>query len=43
MSDEVTAEILTTHLLELARAGKRLDGRGADEYRPIHVEPGFVA
>jgi exosome complex component RRP42 len=43
MSDEVTAEILTTHLLDLARSGKRLDGRGPDEYRAIHVEPGFVA
>jgi exosome complex component RRP42 len=43
MSDEVTAEILTTHVLDLARSGKRLDGRGADDYRVIHVEPGFVA
>jgi exosome complex component RRP42 len=43
MSDEVTAEILTTHLLELARSGKRMDGRAADEYRPMRVEPGFVA
>ncbi|HXW67811.1 MAG TPA: exosome complex protein Rrp42 [Thermoplasmata archaeon] len=42
MSEEVTAEILTTHILELAGSGKRLDGRGADEYRPISVEPGFV-
>jgi len=43
MSEEVTAEILTSHILELAQSGKRLDGRGADEYRPISVEPGFVA
>lgn len=42
MSDEVTAEILTTHILDLARGGKRLDGRGADDYRPVSVEPGFV-
>jgi exosome complex component RRP42 len=42
MSEEVTAEILTTHVLELAAHGKRLDGRGADEYRKITVEPGFV-
>ncbi|HXQ79109.1 MAG: exosome complex protein Rrp42 [Thermoplasmata archaeon] len=43
MSEEVSAEILTTHILDLAAEGKRLDGRGADEYRPITVEPGFVA
>jgi exosome complex component RRP42 len=43
MSDEVSAEILTTHILDLARSGKRLDGRGPDEYRPIRIEPGFVA
>lgn len=43
MSGEVTAEILTTHILELAEAGKRLDGRGIDEYRPVSVEPGFVS
>ncbi len=42
MSEEVTAEILTTHILELAQAGKRLDGRGADEYRAVSLEPGFV-
>lgn len=42
MSDEVSAEILTTHLLDLAAEGKRLDGRGTDEYRPVSVEPGYV-
>ena len=42
MSEEVTAEILTTHILDLASHGKRLDGRGADEYRKISVDPGFV-
>jgi exosome complex component RRP42 len=42
MSDEVTAEILTTHILDLAASGKRMDGRGPDDYRPITVEPGFV-
>ncbi|MGC2034808.1 MAG: exosome complex protein Rrp42 [Thermoplasmata archaeon] len=42
MSDEVTAEILTTHILGLAQEGRRLDGRGADEWRPVSVEPGFV-
>ena len=43
MSDEVSAEILTTHILDLAAEGKRVDGRGPDDYRPISVEPGFVA
>lgn len=42
MSDEVTTEILQTHILDLASNGKRLDGRGHDEYRPIRLEPGFV-
>lgn len=42
MSEEVNAEILTTHILELAANGKRLDGRGIDDYRPISIEPGFV-
>ena len=43
MSDEVAAEILTTHILDLARAGKRLDGRGPDDYRTVSIEPGWVA
>jgi exosome complex component RRP42 len=43
MSDEVTAEILTTHILDLARNGRRLDGRGPDDYRTVTVQPGFVA
>ena len=42
MTDEVAAEILTTHILDLARSGRRLDGRGADDYRDVKVEPGFV-
>lgn len=42
MSEEVNAEILTTHILDLAGSGKRLDGRGVDEYRAVSVEPGFV-
>ncbi len=42
MSEEVTAEILQTHILDLANEGRRLDGRGPDEYRPVSIEPGFV-
>jgi exosome complex component RRP42 len=43
MSDEVTAEILTTHILDLAGAGRRMDGRGVDDYRHLTIQPGFVA
>ncbi len=43
MSEEVTTEILQTHILDLASSGKRLDGRAPDEYRRISLEPGFVA
>ena len=43
MSETVTAEILTNHILDLARQGKRLDGRGLDDYRKVSVEPGFAA
>ncbi len=42
MSAEAAAEIRTTHILDLAAEGKRLDGRSPDEYRPISIEPGFV-
>ncbi|HTS33239.1 MAG TPA: exosome complex protein Rrp42 [Thermoplasmata archaeon] len=42
MTGAVAAEILTTHILDLAAAGKRLDGRGPDDYRPVTIEPGFV-
>jgi exosome complex component RRP42 len=43
MSDEVTSEILTTHILDLAKNGRRLDGRGPDDYRNVTVEPGFIS
>ena len=43
MSGEVMAEILTTHILDLAREGRRLDGRQVDEWRPVSVEPGFIS
>jgi exosome complex component RRP42 len=42
MSSAVAAEIRTTHILDMAAQGRRLDGRGPDEYRAVHVEPGFV-
>lgn len=43
MSDEVMAEILVTHILDLAREGRRLDGRQVDEWRPVTIDPGFIA
>lgn len=43
MSAEAAAEIRTTHILDLAAEGKRLDGRAPDEYRRVSIEPGFVA
>lgn len=42
MSEEVTADIQTTHILDLAADGRRIDGRAIDEYRPVSIEPGFV-
>ncbi len=42
MSEEVTADIQTTHILDLAANGKRVDGRARDEYRPLSLTPGFV-
>jgi exosome complex component RRP42 len=42
MSEEVTADIRTTHILDLAADSKRLDGRGPDEYRPVSITPGYV-
>jgi exosome complex component RRP42 len=42
MSEEVTAEILQTHILELAKQGKRVDGRGLDDIRRVTLEPGYV-
>jgi exosome complex component RRP42 len=42
MTNEVMTEILVTHVMELAKAGKRLDGRGLDELREVKVIPGYV-
>lgn len=43
MTGEVAAEILTSHVLELAKKRERLDGRGVDEMRPVKIQPGYVA
>lgn len=42
MSDEVSAEILTSHVLDQAKKGRRLDGRALDEFRPVKVHKGYV-
>ena len=43
MTNEVTNEILVTHVMEIAKAGKRLDGRGVDEMRGVKVTPGYIS
>ncbi|HTW55610.1 MAG TPA: exosome complex protein Rrp42 [Thermoplasmata archaeon] len=43
MSEEIAADIQTTHILDLAADGRRVDGRAVDEYRPVSIAPGFVA
>jgi exosome complex component RRP42 len=43
MTGEVAAEILTSHVLELARKRQRLDGRAIDEMRPVKIQAGYVA
>jgi exosome complex component RRP42 len=42
MTNEVTSEILATHVMELAKAGKRLDGRGLDDMRTVKITPGYI-
>ncbi len=42
MSAVVSAEIQTTHIIDLARNGRRLDGRGLDDWRKTSIEPGYV-
>jgi exosome complex component RRP42 len=42
MSNEVMNEIMATHVMDLAKAGKRLDGRGLDEMRPVKLTPNYV-
>jgi exosome complex component RRP42 len=43
MSEVITSEIQTSHILDLAKGGKRLDGRAPDDYRKASLTPGFVA
>ncbi len=39
---EVVHELTRSHIQKLATAGKRIDGRGLEDYRPVAVEKGYV-
>jgi exosome complex component RRP42 len=39
--EHIVAEIRRDHIANLIKEGKRVDGRGFDEYRPISVETGI--
>ncbi len=42
MGADVIAEIKKDYILELARDGKRHDGRGLEEYRPVTIQPRLI-
>jgi exosome complex component RRP42 len=42
MAVKVISELTRNHIHNLAASGKRADGRGPDEYRPLTVEKGFI-
>jgi exosome complex component RRP42 len=42
MGTEVVSELMRSHIHRLAAAGKRMDGRGPEEFRPLVVEKGWV-
>ncbi len=39
---EVVHELTRSHIQKLAAAGKRIDGRELEDYRPVSVEKGYV-
>jgi exosome complex component RRP42 len=39
---EVISDLLRSHIQKLASDGKRIDGRGPEEYRPISIEKNIV-
>jgi exosome complex component RRP42 len=39
---EVVHELTRSHIQRLAEAGKRIDGRGLEEHRPLTVEKGYI-
>ena len=42
MADDVIAEIKKDYLVQLAREGKRHDGRGFDEFRPVDIRTRYI-
>ncbi|HPP44800.1 MAG TPA: RNA-binding protein, partial [Methanomassiliicoccaceae archaeon] len=42
MSEDVISQIKKGHIHKLLSMGRRMDGRAADEYRPIIVETGII-
>jgi exosome complex component RRP42 len=42
MSDDVIAEIKRDYLVQLAKDGKRQDGRAFDEYRPVKIQTRWI-
>lgn len=42
MTSSVIPELLSSHIQKLASKGKRVDGRGLEEYRPLSVEKGII-
>ncbi|MHB8603983.1 MAG: exosome complex protein Rrp42 [Thermoplasmatota archaeon] len=42
MSDNVVAEIQRDYIFNLAKDGKRVDGRAFDQYRPVQITTGMI-
>ena len=42
MGEEVISELLKDHVYKLAASGKRVDGRGLEEYREIKVQKAYA-
>ena len=42
MAQEVMSKIRKGHIHKLLSMGKRVDGRGPEDYRPISIETGFI-
>ncbi|HUR67940.1 MAG TPA: exosome complex protein Rrp42 [Candidatus Thermoplasmatota archaeon] len=42
MGDDVIAEIKRDYLTQLAKDGKRHDGRGFDEFRPVNIRTRYI-
>ena len=42
MTAEVISELLREHINRLAASGKRSDGRGFDEHRPLVVRKNYI-